>query len=96
MLDAISAEVVRMPNGSNHHLLKYPPICPPVGRVAPALLLGPYKVALTRLCVLHKTLAAAHGWRPALPYVSQKFGSVHCVVGRMVQLPSLTTMISKS
>ena len=42
MLDAISAEVVRMPNGSNHHLLRCTPIRPPARRAAYALL-GPYK-----------------------------------------------------
>src|SRR5918994_3719777 len=35
---AISTEVVRMPKGSNHHFLNCPPICPPTGRVALALL----------------------------------------------------------
>ena len=35
---AISTEVVRMPKGSNHHFLNCPPICPPPGRVALALL----------------------------------------------------------
>jgi hypothetical protein len=41
MLRALSAEAVRIPNGSNHHLLKFALICPPLATEHAARYLTP-------------------------------------------------------
>src|SRR5215212_3332947 len=53
ILSAVSAEAVRIPNGSNHHLLKFALICPPSWRSG-----TPHDI-LRLKCLLYKTTLTA-------------------------------------
>src|SRR3712207_2731367 len=73
MLNAISANVVKMPLGSNHHLLKCPLICSPACRVALAplgsYLLLPAKGFACRLRHWSNRKRAEGEWSSAGPMV---------------------------